>query len=905
MSMPGSAMDNYEDMFKEITRKLYGEDGLPEITNTDRHSSIQERGLTPIDYDVDNPLLKTEEHITAFGLAALMQNGFPPTGILNSTFQQCKPNFNYEDKWIISEDSIQWTQSKIASYNPAQKLFKCAECDCVGYLHRVTEHWLGTHSNLRAFQCPQCPYESAWARCVRIHLSRQHNINSEEATDILLKNNPVVQEISRYLQCLKTRLETTNPKSQNNPNNLLDDVHSASTLNGAGNPRIISSQASSSESMNTTSNSNKRYNCTYCPYATDRRDLFTRHENIHREEKPFQCYVCQKQFNRADHVKKHFLRMHREHPYDLNRIRRHPPKNSSGMSFYQKYNSNMATNDIQDSVASNLSLNNPLSIPNNFNPRSINNMRSTSLTDMKTNCFKSSMMSTKTSGKKKGEKRFTCCYCTWSGVDNWCLKRHMNTHLKPFVCSLCDYKAARSERLATHVLKVHNKRACGKCNYLADDSTQLAAHQQEHHPLEQRNNRNNSTSSNTSTRNGIYLNGSASALTQNSFNQSSQATAKPHEYGGTPSTSFMHHTNRLLPADCKPWKTHAPKQHGAARLFSYMEASDGSEPECDSHSAEDMNRIGLSQRLQSDFPEAGDVGMALDEIEGEDMELPLFVCATCGCEFEDDRSLETHQYTHHHRTTSPAKFKESKDVMNRRTNYRCCVCEATFISQHAVMVHMQTHTNLNCNTSNTDSVQDKENQSKRSRKQSQPKKISVPFGENNELDLQINGKTNQSTKSLQLVEKYVMKLIKRKRYTCNLCSNLRVFQFSTKARLVIHQYWKHNKNRFECEHCSMQFRHRYQVVLHSSREHINTSQNKPFSDKDKTVVPLKECFGSNETLPDESHNFFHNTFTSSSTDTTNSSVHKLGMTLFDHSFLHTNSGINNHMPLIIPTFPPN
>lgn len=259
MPMPGSAIDSYEDMFKEITRKLYGEDGLPELTNTDRHSSIQERGLTPIDYDVDTPLLKPEEHITAFGLAALMQNGFPPTGILNSTFQQCKPNFNYEDKWIISEDSIQWTQSKIASYNPAQKLFKCAECDCVGYLHRVTEHWLGTHSNLRAFQCPQCPYESAWARCVRIHLSRQHNINSEEATDILLKNNPVVQEISRYLQCLKTRLETNNPKSQSNTP-ILDDLHSANNSINGNSSRIMPTQTSTSaETTNNTNNSSKRY----------------------------------------------------------------------------------------------------------------------------------------------------------------------------------------------------------------------------------------------------------------------------------------------------------------------------------------------------------------------------------------------------------------------------------------------------------------------------------------------------------------------------------------------------------------------------------------------------------------------------------------------------------------------
>lgn len=78
--------------------------------------------------------------------------------------------------------------------------------------------------------------------------------------------------------------------------------------------------------------------------------------------------------------------------------------------------------------------------------------------------------------KKKSDKRFMCCYCSWSGNDNWGLKRHLNTHTKPFVCVLCDYKAARSERLATHVFKVHNKKVCTKCNYLADNQNEYDAH---------------------------------------------------------------------------------------------------------------------------------------------------------------------------------------------------------------------------------------------------------------------------------------------------------------------------------------------------------------------------------------------------------------------------------------------
>jgi hypothetical protein len=89
----------------------------------------------------------------------------------------------------------------------------------------------------------------------------------------------------------------------------------------------------------------RRYTCPYCPYATDRRDLYNRHENIHRDEKPFQCYVCDKQFNRADHVKKHFVRMHRDHPYDINKIKKHFPKIQGGVVPY--HNSKMANKQAQ------------------------------------------------------------------------------------------------------------------------------------------------------------------------------------------------------------------------------------------------------------------------------------------------------------------------------------------------------------------------------------------------------------------------------------------------------------------------------------------------------------------------------------------------------------------------------
>lgn len=107
------------------------------------------------------------------------------------------------------------------------------------------------------------------------------------------------------------------------PNNHLtnESLKSTNSMNGCANGASIQ-QTSSSNGQTL----QKRYNCSNCPYSTDRRDLFTRHENIHKEDKPFHCYVCLKQFNRADHVKKHFLRMHRGLNYDIIRTKRSLPQ---------------------------------------------------------------------------------------------------------------------------------------------------------------------------------------------------------------------------------------------------------------------------------------------------------------------------------------------------------------------------------------------------------------------------------------------------------------------------------------------------------------------------------------------------------------------------------------------------
>ncbi|XP_055623561.1 protein charlatan isoform X4 [Toxorhynchites rutilus septentrionalis] len=527
-----TGVEAYEDMFKEITRKLYGEEsahGLyphntqvaqvaqlatgapaaPEGGERSFTTLVSDRSLTQIDYETttvndqqqnanqqhqqqaqqqQQPLnsFKSEDHLTtAFGLAALMQNGFPPPGaILNPV------NFPVAVATKPSTSEFEIDISTAANnderWQPTQQ----------------------THPQDQQQQQQQ-PSEQTW------NTGGKHSSSS-------------------YSQ-----------KGFKKPK--IEPQEGSPTTNGCSTLNIPQTTGSDKKgnfgSAAVGAPTGKRYGCSSCPYTTDRRDLFTRHENIHKEEKPFHCYACLKQFNRADHVKKHFLRMHRDMEYEIAKTRR----TVSSKSYYNNNNNNNNTNSAaipaantqpaipqtpQTVQASTLNIptatfptqitipthhaiiehnshaNNhdigggtlngalhhgqhPAQQPQSQSSQQIltappivaikqekgstivtNNTSDSSLTDEKPNVK-----------KLKGEKRFTCCYCPWSGADNWGLKRHLNTHTKPFVCMLCDYKAARSERLATHVFKVHNKKACNKCNFFAEDQAQLNAHQLEAHLL--------------------------------------------------------------------------------------------------------------------------------------------------------------------------------------------------------------------------------------------------------------------------------------------------------------------------------------------------------------------------------------------------------------------------------------
>lgn len=400
--------------------------------------------------------------------------------------------------WIESKEKLTWNNSTVASYNPKTKMFKCVVCQAVGFMSRIGEHYLGTHCNAKVFHCPQCSYCSAWWRCVRNHMSKNHGVSNAPAS--MWKNQPLLDEIMQILQNLKYSVDCE------------DRVERVAENYG------------------------KRYICPKCPYATDRRDLYNRHENIHREEKPFQCYICYKLFNRADHVKKHFCRIHKEFNYDINLIRRLPSKRSripvspslNGGSSRPSLDLNASFSDI---------ISRPTSVPvtqsqllscltgsptmvrvtreidhvsPNFpekeikteekNDNTFNKSHSNLLTFLTQNAF-----STKSSHKpppprntdtpikdilqeallkppgyssflsSSQPKKFMCPYCPWTGPNSWALRLHTSMHYKTF-CVLCNFKSTEASDLENHMWECHKKRSCNKCNFLADSLLALDAH---------------------------------------------------------------------------------------------------------------------------------------------------------------------------------------------------------------------------------------------------------------------------------------------------------------------------------------------------------------------------------------------------------------------------------------------
>ncbi|CAG0893699.1 unnamed protein product [Darwinula stevensoni] len=461
---PRAPRDEYEEVFAEITTKLYGEPvkKIARDVKTEDEGEEGEDMLVDRNSD-DRPASPDLSHSKLLN-GTEVQVGDVLLPELAGLLRRNRVLHSGEN-WFENEHTLPWTTSKIAQFHCGQKVFRCIECQAfVGLLMRVAEHWLGTHTDLKAFQCPHCPYDSAWYRCVRMHFNRAHDPNWNLPETDMWKASGVLSSVSSYLQRLKSIVEShVTTGSPSSPD--------GSGPNAAG----------------------KRYWCSYCPYATDRRDLYTRHENIHKEEKPFHCYVCFKQFNRADHVKKHFLRIHRDLDYDTTKIRRDP--NALPLSIGVEPEDLSAAEGGGSNSSGSLVVTPKVPVKTSKIPSSkmrIKEDKSHRSTKVVPSKIKQEPVSQSeeeakagdeggTSGKDKEGTKLWCHMCAWTGTDSWSLKRHIYTHTKPFMCPLCLYRASRRERLLVHVGRVHDKRICTRCNLLADSQLEIDIHIQREH----------------------------------------------------------------------------------------------------------------------------------------------------------------------------------------------------------------------------------------------------------------------------------------------------------------------------------------------------------------------------------------------------------------------------------------
>lgn len=60
----------------------------------------------------------------------------------------------------------------------------------------------------------------------------------------------------------------------------------------------------------TSHSSIKPFRCASCPKSFNRRDHLNQHEKLHQRSNDYECDLCQKPFNRADHLAKHKASKH-------------------------------------------------------------------------------------------------------------------------------------------------------------------------------------------------------------------------------------------------------------------------------------------------------------------------------------------------------------------------------------------------------------------------------------------------------------------------------------------------------------------------------------------------------------------------------------------------------------------
>ncbi|OAD59347.1 Protein charlatan [Eufriesea mexicana] len=445
-----SRLDCYEDMFKEITRKLYGED--PDH----RTSSVQNEFETSVSYKNDDD-----------------------TG--NGT------DGSDDGNWTCEEEPLKGTDgSRIAAYHAGKATWRCYEC---GQVFRCSPHGFPGADKLTNGIVSTGDVMGGGPRDVAEHFMELHSHRSPRKD--YLQAELKVEDVISYLERLRERAERVAPPSRRTQETqtvpaallpvtstfLLQELPTAPTpqhlhqVSVSDFARVLSSFTIviSRLAAKTGICDGKMFFCIVCKAANvecQRIVASSIDNSLSRgyvdqlgPARPSQGTANNGNANANGQQQQQQQQQHTNYSSGFN--------NNKNYQLQPNPGNNTTTN------AAGIYQGTSMPAPGIMQPDAAN--CATGRRIQNGGCNSKSHL--KGGSKGAQERRYTCCYCSWSGVDNWCLKRHLNTHLKPFACTLCEYKAARAERLATHVLKVHNRRQCSRCSFLGEDATQLQVHQ--------------------------------------------------------------------------------------------------------------------------------------------------------------------------------------------------------------------------------------------------------------------------------------------------------------------------------------------------------------------------------------------------------------------------------------------
>ncbi|CAL1300676.1 unnamed protein product [Larinioides sclopetarius] len=773
-------------------------------------------------------------------------------------------NNNAKAVWITSKEKLSWNNCTVASYNPKTKMFRCVVCQAVGFMSRIGEHYLGTHCNAKVFHCPQCSYCSAWWRCVRNHMSKNHGVSNAPAS--MWKNQPLLDEIMQILQNLKYSVDCE------------DRVEKIAE------------------------NCGKRYICPKCPYATDRRDLYNRHENIHREEKPFQCYICYKLFNRADHVKKHFCRIHKEFNYDINLIRRLPSKrsripvspslNGGSMAALQEMNEKVPkpfTVPVTQSHLLNCLTGSPTMVrvsreidnvpelsekeslfPESKNDNTFNKSHSNLLTFLTQNAFspkplpkhnpirnndppvkdilQEALLKPTTFNSFQPAvtpKKYNCPYCPWTGPNAWALRIHTSMHYKTF-CVLCNFKSSEMSDLENHMWECHKKRSCNKCNFLADNLLALDAHMKEAHGQKPQFSCRHCSQSfevrSDMEAHCIFIHNQI--LQECKENGCDFCTTDPEildvhkqEIHSSSSTSQDPSASRTLClycgcdfADPKSLSLHEEIFHenplqktGRRPLNPYGCSVCGYSTPKQPMMIEHM-RIHSGQTLRCQAGEGCQFTTPYDTVLREHVlqshsnDDGIVRCPHCGFSCSTRLSFVTHyQELHHPFVCQLCEDVEHKHFVSPFTSYLDSSIKAMFPFAKKVTPAPSDAAEKPCDEGG-----------RRSRKQTQPRKVviqgttvpEVPAGSPKRK--WSSSRKKEREKFISLYVKKVRKVAQASLLKCRLCVKCPIY-FRHKRNYILHRQW-HCLKKYKCNKCIQTFCHRYQVLLHQ-KEHRETKSS--------------------------------------------------------------------------------